>query len=200
MRRARGMLPAVLLGSLVAAMPAAAFESAQALQKGTWVLSLEAGGGSQSNFEAHANQTDLDLWYAGLRVGHVPLEPRGRGALRGALEIGLEPVYQRYPGPVSAFFAGLALLGRYHFLGLGRLVPYLELAAAAGGTDLDVIEIDSHFTFWLAAGAGVSVFVSEGMALYAGYRLIHMSNGNTDDPNRGFEAHTGLAGVSFYLR
>src|SRR5215510_1464190 len=43
-------------------------------------------------------------------------------------------------------------------------------------------------------------FVPDTMALYAGYRMIHVSNGNTSQPNRGFEADTGVAGISFYFK
>jgi opacity protein-like surface antigen len=89
--------------------------------------------------------------------------------------------------------------GRYHFLSLGRVVPYVEAAAFAGATDLRIAEIDSDFTFLLWAGAGASFFASARAALYAGYRWTHVSNGNTDQPNRGFEAHTGVVGVSFFF-
>lgn len=200
MRWTRWLLLGMLFAALAAPTPTAAFEAAETFQKGTWILSLEGGGGSQENLHSRPDETDFDLWYAGVRVGALPFAPLGGGAVRGSLEIGLEPIYQRYTAGVGAFFAGLALVGRLHFLGLGRVVPYVEVAGAIGGTDLNVREIDSDFTFWLAAGAGASVFVTDRVALYAGYRLVHVSNGGTDDPNRGFEAHTGLAGVSFFFR
>jgi opacity protein-like surface antigen len=180
--------------------PAAAFDATTPLHRGALGISVEAGMGSQDNFEAHVHQTGLELAYVGLRLGLVPFEPIGRGLLASVLEIGIEPVYQRYTHPVTAYFAGLGVMLRHHFVGLGRLVPYLEAVGAAGATNLEAREIDSEFTFWLAAGAGASVFVSERMAIYAGYRLVHVSNGNTSIPNRGFEAHTGLAGVSYFFR
>jgi opacity protein-like surface antigen len=79
-------------------------------------------------------------------------------------------------------------------------VPYVELAAGAGGTNLRAIEIDSTFSFILWGGLGAQVFVNDSMALYGGYRMVHISNGNTSKPNRGFEANTGVAGVSFYFK
>jgi lipid A 3-O-deacylase len=135
-----------------------------------------------------------------VRAGFVPWGAVGPGVLRGALEVGLEPFYQRYTDPVDAYFAGLALVGRYHFLSLGRVVPYAELFAAAGGTNLRVVEIDSDFTFLLQGGLGLSVFVTDYVAVYGGYRFQHVSNGNTELPNRGFESHTGVAGVSWYFK
>ena len=64
---------------------------------------------------------------------------------------------------------GLGASFRYHFLGLGRVVPYVELFGAAGTTDLKVLEINSDFTFLVHGGAGLSVFVTDRVALYAPY-------------------------------
>jgi hypothetical protein len=43
-------------------------------------------------------------------------------------------------------------------------------------------------------GVGASVFLTDRTALYIGYRLQHISNGNTSSPNYGFESHTGSSG------
>lgn len=198
MTRAQWLVVAVVL-IVTRSSAALAGEPVQTFRKGTIILSVEGGAGSQDNLSPHTTETDLDLWYAGLRVGLLPLEPLGTGTFRGALELGLEAIFQRYTGPVDASFQGLGLVGRMHVLGLGRVVPYLEFIGAAGGTDLKVREIDSDFTFLVAGGVGASVFVTERTAVYVGYRLVHMSNGNIDTPNRGLEAHTGLLGVSFFL-
>ena len=179
--------------------PACGFDAVQTFAPGTFVLSLESGGGSQSNLEGNG-ETGLEFWNAGVRFGLLPWGVVGSGIFRGALEVGLEPFYQRYTDPVRAYFAGLAAVGRYHFLSLGRVVPYAELFGAAGGTNLRVPEIDSDFTFLLQGGVGLSVFVTDRLAIYGGYRFQHVSNGNTDDPNRGFESHTGVAGVSYYFK
>jgi len=188
-----------LLLVLVTGAPAAAFDAAKTFAQGTTVLSVEGGAGSQDNLEGHHNQTGLDLWYIGARYSLLPLAPVGPSVLRGSLEVGLEPIYQQYTSPVSAYYAGLMAQARWHFLSLGRLVPYLEGGAAAGGTNLRAIEINSDFAFLLNFGAGASFFITDRTAVYAGYRMVHISNGNTDTPNRGFEAHTGVVGVSYYF-
>jgi opacity protein-like surface antigen len=76
----------------------------------------------------------------------------------------------------------------------------VEAALFAGGTDLEIREIASDFTFLVWGGAGVSYFVTDRTALYGGYRFQHVSNGNTDRPNRGFESHTAVAGVSIFFQ
>ena len=89
---------------------------------------------------------------------------------------------------------------RYHLTGLGRMLPYLEAAVGAGGTSLRVKEIDSTFTCVLEAGEGLSYFITDTVALNAGYRFQHISNGGTSRPNRGFNSDLGLGGVSFYFK
>ncbi len=184
---------------LLAAKPAFAFDPEQTFKENAFVLSLEAGGGQQDNLEGQANQTGLSFVNAGVRFSWLPFGTTGNKPLYGALEVGLEPFFQRYVDPVDRTFGGLGLALRYHFLSLGRLVPYAELFSAAGGTDLKVREIQSTFTGLVFGGVGAEVFVTDGVALYAGYRLQHVSNGNTSRPNRGFESHTGVAGVSLFF-
>jgi opacity protein-like surface antigen len=192
-----------IVGSLMlllfAATPALAFDANRTFGQGNTVLSVEGGGGSQSNLEGHFNQTGLDLFYLGARYSLLPLPPMGPSILHGSLEVGLEPIYQQYTSPVSAYYLGLMAQARWHFLSLGRFVPYFEAGAAVGGTNLRTIEIDSSFAFLLNFGGGASFFINDRTAIYAGYRLVHISNGNIDTPNRGFEAHTGVLGVSYYF-
>ena len=195
-------IPRVLAVALVlsVASPAMAFDPEQTFKKGSFVLSLDGGGGTQNNLEKHRVQTGLDLWWIQGRASLLPLGTSGRdGFFYGALEVGVEPIYQKYTGPVDAYFAGLGLAARYHFLSLGVFAPYVELGAAAGGTSLRVIEMDSTFTVRLYGGLGASLFVADNAALYAGYRMVHLSNGNTSRPNRGFEADTGVVGLSFFF-
>jgi opacity protein-like surface antigen len=184
---------------LLLASPALAFDPEQTFKKGGFVLSLDGGWGTQNNLEKHERQTGLDLWWIQGRAGWLPFGTSGKDHFYyGAFEVGLEPVYQRYTGPVDAYFAGLGWAARYHFLGLGVFAPYVEIGAAAGGTNLKVMEIDSTFAFRLYGGVGASLFVADNVALYTGYRMVHVSNGNTSKPNRGFEADSIVGGVSFF--
>lgn len=197
--RSAGARLAALLAVLALAPAASAYDAQQTFQKGSLVVSVEGGFGEQDNLEGHRRQTGLELWNLGVRISVLPFGPTGSGFFYGAFEAGLEPFYVRYTDPVDASWAGLAAVFRYHFLSLGRVVPWVEAFAGAGGTDLDVREIRTDFAFVLQAGLGASLFVGDRTALYGGYRLLHVSNGNIESPNRGFEAHTGVFGVSFFF-
>jgi lipid A 3-O-deacylase len=180
--------------------PVLAFDADQTFARNTFVLSGETYYGHQFNPENFSQISDVQFVSVGLRFGWLPFDPVGPGPLRGSLEAGLEPIYQQYFEPKVEYFAGLAAVLRYHFLSLGRFVPYIEVAGAAGGTNLDVPEIRSNFSFLLFAGAGASFFVTDQAAVYAGYRWTHMSNGGTSSPNRGVDANTAVVGVSWFFK
>jgi len=194
----RVRLAVVVLAAIAAATPAAAFDTDAVFRKGTRILSVEGGGGVQDNLDG-PTLSDLELANAGVRLGFLPYDPWFTGLARGVLEIGLEPFFQLYRQHPDAHFGGLGVELRYHFLAFGRVVPYVELFGAAGGTDLKIPEIDSAFALMAQGGIGVSVFLTDWVALYAGYRLQHVSNAHVSTPNRGFEAHLGVAGLSIFF-
>jgi len=199
MRLPRLSLVLVVVALVGTAHRADAFDADAAFPRGGHVLSLEAGYGEQ--FDAWSTKiTGLDAVNAGVRFGFLPWGAVGSGPFKGAFEIGVEPFYQRFVEPKTAFFAGLGAVARYHLLPLGRLVPYVELGAVPGYTDLRVREQQTNFVFVLFGGVGASYFVTQRTAVYAGYRLQHISNADTDSPNMGINSHTGVVGVSIFFR
>lgn len=180
--------------------PAAAFDPDATFARGTTIFGLQLGGGAANNVEGHPRVSDISFVNETPRVSYLFFPPFGSGLLRSAFEPGLEGWFQQYLSPHSATAEGLKVTGRYHLIGFGRFVPYLEGTAGAGGTSLKVPEIDSTFTFVLEAGAGLSYFVTDSLAVNAGYRFQHISNGHTSNPNRGFNSDSGVVGVSFYFK
>ena len=180
--------------------PAAAFDPEAPFARGTTIFGLQVGGGAANDIEGHHYASDISFITETPRLSYLFFSPFGSGLLRSAFEPGLEGWFQQYLSPHSATAQGLKVTGRYHLIGLGRFVPYLEGTAGAGGTSLRVPEIDSTFTFVLEAGAGLSCFVTDKLAINAGYRFQHISNGHTSTPNRGFNSDSGVVGVSYYFK
>jgi opacity protein-like surface antigen len=202
-RRGRwGWAAAAVVALLSLVRPAVALDPEVAFARGTTIFGLQVGGGAANNIEGHRTVSDISFITETPRLSHLFFAPFGSGLLRSAFEPGLEGWFQQYLSPHSASAQGLKVTGRYHFigLGLGPLVPYLEGTGGAGGTSLRVPEIDSTFTFVLEAGVGLSYFVTDTVAINAGYRFQHISNGHTSDPNRGFNSDSGVVGVSFYFK
>jgi len=182
------------------ARPAPAYDPEATFARGTTIFGLQVGGGAANNVEGHRYVSDIAFVTETPRLSYLFFSPFGSGLLRSAFEPGVEGWFQQYLSPHSATAQGLKVTGRYHFIGLGRFVPYLEGTAGAGGTSLRVPEIDSTFTFVLEAGAGLSYFVTDSLALNAGYRFQHISNGHACNPNRGFNSDSGVVGVSFHFK
>lgn len=199
--RRRGVsAAAVVLAVLALVYPVAAFDPEATFAKGTTVFGLQVGGGVANNIEGHRTLSDISFLNAAPRVSYLFFSPFGSGLLRSALEPGVEGWFQYYLSPNEATAEGLKLAMRYHLIGFGRLVPYFEATAGAGGTSLRVKEIDSAFTFVVEAGGGLAYFITDTVALNAGYRFQHISNGHTSSPNRGFNSDTGIGGVSFHFK
>lgn len=187
----------VALGCWVGA--AAAADPAGEYARGTKIFSLEVGGGVQNNLEGHRTISNISFVNLVPRFSVLPLDPIGPGFLRGSLETGLEPWLRYYLEPRGATGEGLKVALRYHFLGASPIFPYVEALAGVGGTSLNVHEIRSNFTLVLEAGVGLGYFLTDGVQLTAGYRFQHVSNGNIERPNRGFNSDAGVLGVSFFF-
>lgn len=184
---------------LLASGDAQAFDAAREFAKGTTIVGVQVNGGSQNNIQDEPEISGIDFVGLQVRASYLPFEPFGSSWYTAALEPGLEGWFQSYVHPQDAQAAGLKLALRLNAVGFGPVVPYIEGLAGAGGTNLDLREIRSDFQFILEGGAGLSYFVARGVALNVGYRLQHVSNGNTSRPNRGYNAHTGVFGVSFFF-
>jgi hypothetical protein len=193
------MAAAFAVTVIAVATPVSAFDPEATFHKGTFVLSGAASYGWQFELEEKSDFSGLEFWTAAVRGGVLPFDTFASGTpVYGAFELGLEAIYLHYVEQ-DEYWAGLAAVIRYHFLSLGRFVPYVEIGGGAGGTNLEVPEIRSNFAFLIFGGVGASVFVADRTALYAGYRWQHVSNGNTSHPNRGYEANVAVAGFSLFF-
>jgi hypothetical protein len=201
-RAIRRRLVAAVVGLLVAGMPVAgaAFDAAQSFAKGTAIFTLQATGGAQANVEGFENPSDITFVGFAPRVSYLPFDPLGSGWYKITAEPGLEGWFQNYLHPQHSVAGGLKAVLRLHGLGFGPFVPYFEIAGGAGATGLDTPESRTIFTFIIEAGPGFSVLLSRDLAITAGYRFQHFSNGNTGGANRGYEGHSGVVGVSFFFR
>ena len=148
-----------------------------------WVLSGEGGGGKQFSLEEKPGFTGLSFLNTGVRVGVVPFGILGGGPFRGAVEVGLEPLYQRYLDPVQADFAGLAVVGRYHFVSLGRVVPHVELSGGKSRPATDALLPDSSLN-GRSRRTPSSGPVKVGQVHYIGRHLVSLPTSTTSIRSR----------------
>jgi hypothetical protein len=206
--------PANLL-PLMAGFPvlAGAFNPDQVFSPWAKVLSAEA---TFTHFGSHLSNGDavVQAWNLSARFSLVPFGVFRlkflAGVLDGALEIGLEPTFERF-NTQHQNFAGLGLHLRYDLLHFrwGPLVPWIDASIAPGGTDLrtgrvsDETRLDGPFMNLIQAGIGESYFVNNHAAIYLGLQAQHISNAGLNGSNRNYSLNSVeslVLGVSWYLR
>lgn len=128
-------------------------------------------------------------------------DPIGNSWYRGHISLGAEMVYIQFQEPILTHGIGFAPKIKYTFVALDRIRPYAEFAGGPFWTDLagKIPEESSQFNFVLMAGFGVSYFLTDQVALNAGYRFQHISNAGTQYPNLGLNASLPYGGFSFYF-
>ena len=98
----------------------------------------------------------------------------------------------------NGYMVGIVPLGGRVSIGTGPVLPYIELGAGCGWTDLDKLpEIDRRFNFILQGGVGLRGALRDGQAWTFEARASHYSNANTVRPNISLNCIVLLAGWRF---
>lgn len=140
-------------------------------------------------------------------VGAVPswsialTDPIGHGWYEGQIRLGVELVALQTTEPVATASLGIAPKMSYSFTGLGRFRPYVEGGGGPMWTDLGgrVPEQPGWFNFVVQGGGGFAYFVTPNLAINAGGRFYHISNGGTRPTNRGLNFGMPYLGFSWFL-
>lgn len=132
------------------------------------------------------------------RFGVFLTDVMGRVPYKGSVELIAEPIGMFQFEPKQLYAVGLSALVRYNFWTGSKIIPFLDAGAGVMGTNFGPPEQGSIFNFQLQAGAGLHIFVKRGLALTLQYRLHHISNAGTADPNRGINSNIFLAGLSIF--
>jgi hypothetical protein len=183
-----------------------AFDIDRVLTKDTKVVSVE---GALAHFGSRLNNGlgYVQAWNLGARFSLLPFGVtrirRVGGMFDGAVEIGIEPTFERF-NTVHQNFAGLGLDVRYYLVRLrrGRLVPWIKASIAPGGTDLRMgrsvseTRLTGPFMNLIQAGVGISYFVTERSAVYAGLNAQHISNAGLNASQDNFAVNTSVGVVS----
>jgi hypothetical protein len=192
---------------------AAPFNPDQVFSPWAKVISLEATfthfGSRLDNGDAVVQAWNLSGRFSLLPFGVTRLKFLG-GVLDGALEIGLEPSFERF-NTQHQNFGGAGLHLRYDLLHFrwGPAVPWIDASIAPGGTDLRIgrvsneTRLDGPFMNLIQAGVGESFFVNNNTAIYLGLQAQHISNAGLNGSNRNYALNTVesvVLGVSWYLR
>jgi lipid A 3-O-deacylase len=184
----------------VASSFAVAEETTAPLPKGTQTVGLTTG----PFFPIRFTQDQSSKLYGAataLSSSFVLTDPLGSSWYQGQVSLGAELIGFSTTEPVSAYGIGLTPKVGYAFVALNRLRPYLEGGGGPLWTDLGgrVPEQAGQFNFLLWSGAGCSWALTPRWAMQAGYRFMHISNGDTRHPNSGLNFGLPFLGLSYSL-
>ena len=126
-------------------------------------------------------------------------DPIGSGWRQGQLTLGAELPAFHTREPISAYGFGFTPKLVYTFTRWGRLQPFLEGGGGPLWTNLGgrVPEQPGQFNFLVWGGAGCAYVVTPQWSLQAGYRILHISNAGTRDPNSGLNAGMPFFGLAY---
>lgn len=124
--------------------------------------------------------------------------PIGNEWWSGSIALGVEVALLGIAEPTGAYGVGFTPKAAYTFTSFGRLKPYIEGGGGPLWTNFEgrVPEQGSDFNFLVWGGAGANYALTTRWALNVGVRFNHISNADTDTPNRGLNYLLPFAGVS----
>ena len=129
-------------------------------------------------------------------IGSEPLAMQH--AWGGNVEIQLEAQLWLNRQPTDGVGGGAAATLRYNWLHARPIFPFVEAGIGLGGIDFDTDQPDG-FSFIVQAGGGVHWRLARSLAVTLQYRLQHLSNAGTRQPNNGINSHMLLFGPTLFL-
>lgn|SRR5581483_902526 len=167
-------------------------------QRGAHELGLTAGFGL--GMAAFGSSQAHDLALGTLNYGWMLTGVLGEDHwYRGNVELLGQVFGGEQVNPRRAWVAEGAALLRYNFATGTPCVPFAQLGAGAGGTDIGGPDLSTTFEFNVQGGLGVHYFFRRNAALTFQYRLLHLSNARIRSPNLGVNVNMFEAGVSWFF-
>ena len=167
-------------------------------QEGSWNVGVRSG--------YSFGQRPIDTVPVNLHIGYTFFKGKLWILPESALEVGIEPFFSPVtaesdiPGRDASIEAGLMLPVITHHFDIGsRLSPYIEGGLGILYHDFQGYNLGGGFNFTEMAGAGLSYFLEDNLSINVGYRFRHSSNASLYDENVGLNAHSFLAGFSYFL-
>lgn len=197
-RRLRKLLLSCLLVGLTVPGLAQAEETAMATPVGTHTVGLTAG--PFFPLRVLSSQSSKLFGEALMPAWMVTItEPLGSGWMQGQLALGAEIVAFHTREPLSAYGVGFTPKLVFTSTAFGRWHPFIEGGGGPLWTDLGgrVPEQPGQFNFLIWGGAGCAYSFTPHWSAQAGYRIMHISNGGTREPNSGLNFSLPFVGLSY---
>jgi len=165
--------------------------------RGVQELGLSVGWGVASPVGPQNGQIeDLQFINVSPRWGIGITDPLGGSAwYHGNFEFLAEGTYLREFEPIHGHSVGITALVRYNFIRDGKVIPFAEIGGGIHSLNFDLRGQEDGLNFSGQGGFGLHYFISEQTAVTAGWRFVHISNGN----NLGLNDSVILIGISTFF-
>jgi lipid A 3-O-deacylase len=139
-------------------------------------------------------QVDLILQY-----GHFLTKEGGKSWYKVRHEVMVELPFSAVFDPQGAIMTGINLLACWDFTASEKIVPYVFAGGGLVYTNLDIPGMGRELNGNYQTGTGIHYFINKKTVLNFNYRLHHISNANTADPNEPLNSSKFLAGLSILM-
>jgi len=133
-----------------------------------------------------------------VRYGRFLSRELGVSWYRGRHEILIEVPFRAVVYPEHAFMTGVTFLATWNFTAGDLLIPYIMVGGGPVYTNLDIPGLGAKLNYSYQGGAGIHYFVDQDMSINFNYRLHHISNAGTAEPNEPLNSSRFLIGVTFF--
>lgn len=162
--------------------------------KGHWTLL-----GGYGNTLTHLGDTqdrvqEVDVI---LQYGHFLTKEAGRSWYKVRHEVMVELPFSAVFDPNGAIMAGINILACWDFTASDKVVPYVFAGGGLVYTNLDLQGLGRELNGNYQTGTGIHYFANKKTALNFNFRLHHISNANTAEPNEPLNSIKFLVGMSF---
>lgn len=162
--------------------------------KGHWTL-LGGYGNTHTNFgdtQERVQVVDLILQY-----GHFLTKEGGKSWYKVRHEVMIELPFAAVFHPHGAIMAGVNLLACWDFTASEKIVPYVFAGGGLVYTNLNLEGMGRDLNGNYQTGTGIHYFIDKKTVLNFNYRLHHISNANTAEPNEPLNSSKFLVGMTF---
>lgn len=143
-------------------------------------------------------ETRVETVDAIFRYGRFLTEELGKSWYRGRHEILVEIPVRTVIHPESAVMTGITFLAAWNFTAPDNIIPYIFAGGGPVYTNLDIPGLGTELNFSYQGGLGCYYFIRKDLGINFNYRLHHMSNAGTADPNEPLNSSRFLLGVTFF--
>lgn len=190
----------VVVGALLILAGTAVAPAEERLRFGTKDVSIVGGYSFSHSTVGGPEVESVDSFQLLPHFGYILSDEHGPGWLRGNFELLAEPTLVHFSSKSeSATAVGLSVVARWIFATDWVVRPYLEVGGGILAGQLEFRQTNCDVNYVLEGGPGLLWFLSDQVAITAGYRFQHISNARSCEKDLGLNSSLFSVGISYFF-